>query len=128
MPSGQTLARLVPPYILHRKASYGFNDVAGLADAQTQDGLKKKIVIEYSSPNMASNFAPRHLRSTLVGAFVANLFQGMGWDVVRMNYLGDWGKQIGLLAVGWKKFGSDEEFAKDPLRQLLEVNDKIMAE
>ncbi|KAK0391934.1 hypothetical protein NLU13_1432 [Sarocladium strictum] len=128
MSSGETLARLVPPYIIHRKATFGFNDVAGLTDAQATDSPKKKIVVEYSSPNLAGDFAPRHLRSTLVGAFVANLFQGMGWDVVRMNYLGDWGKQIGLLAAGWKRFGSDEAFAKDPLRHLLDVNDKITAE
>ncbi|RBQ76714.1 hypothetical protein FVER14953_00424 [Fusarium verticillioides] len=49
----------------------------------------------------------------------------MGWDVVKMNYLGDWGKQIGLLAAGWQRFGSEDEFAKQPLRHLLEVNHKI---
>jgi arginyl-tRNA synthetase len=49
----------------------------------------------------------------------------MGWDVVRMNFLGDWGKHIGLLAVGWSRFGSDELFEADPLRHLLEVYTKI---
>lgn len=64
---------------------------------------------------MVSNFVLWYLCSMLVGVFVVNLFQGMGWDVVRMNYFGDWGKQIGLFVVGWKKFGFDEEFVKDLL-------------
>lgn len=125
MSSVKTLARLAPSYIIHRKGAYGFDDAVGLSDAQAADGPRQKIVVEFSSPNVASDFAPRHLRSTMLGAFVANLYEGMGWDVVRMNYLGDWGKPLGLLTVGWKEFGSDDELAKDPMRHLLDVNDKI---
>lgn len=74
---------------------------------------------------MASEFQVSHLRSTLIGTYIANIHSNMGWDVVKMNYLGDWGKQIGLLAAGWQRFGSEDEFAKQPLRHLLEVNHKI---
>lgn len=74
---------------------------------------------------MEKEFLVSHLRSTLVGSYVANIHASMGWDVVKMNYLGDWGKQIGLLAAGWQRFGSEEEFAKQPLRHLLQVNHKI---
>lgn len=74
---------------------------------------------------MEKEFLVSHLRSTLVGSYVANIHASMGWDVVKMNYLGDWGKQIGLLAAGWQRFGSEEEFTKQPLRHLLEVNHKI---
>ena len=49
----------------------------------------------------------------------------MGWNVVRINFLGDWGKHIGLLAVGWSRFGSEELFEADPLRHLLDVYTKI---
>lgn len=49
----------------------------------------------------------------------------MGWDVIKVNYLGDWGKQFGLLAVGWQRFGSEELFAEEPLKHLLEVYAKI---
>ena len=83
------------------------------------------MVVEFSSPNMASEFNVSHLRSTLIGAHIANIHESLGWDVVRMNYLGDWGKQIGLLAAGWQKFGSEEEFEKEPLRHLLKVNHKV---
>jgi len=47
------------------------------------------------------------LRSTVVGAFVANIYEAMGCSVVRVNYLGDWGKNLGLLGVGWQKYGSE---------------------
>jgi arginyl-tRNA synthetase len=67
----------------------------------------------------------RHLRSTILGACIANLYKNMGWDVVKINYLGDWGKQMGLLGVGWEKFGSEEQFRADPIRHMLSVYRKI---
>lgn len=54
---------------------------------------KKKIIIEFSSPNIAKPFHVGHLRSTVIGNFIANLKKKMGRDVVKMNYLGDWGKK-----------------------------------
>ncbi|RTE79655.1 hypothetical protein BHE90_005830 [Fusarium euwallaceae] len=123
--SPNTLSRLLLPYIHDRCASYGYDSSLGLADAAAPDGPKKKVIVEFSSPNMEKEFSVSHLRSTLVGSYVANIHARMGWDVVKMNYLGDWGKQIGLLAAGWERFGSEEEFAKQPLRHLLEVNHKI---
>ncbi|TDZ36458.1 Arginine--tRNA ligase [Colletotrichum trifolii] len=74
---------------------------------------------------MASEFEGRHLRSTINGASIANLYERMGWDVTRLNYLGDWGKQVALLAVGWERFGSEEEFQKDAIRHLLRVYKQI---
>jgi arginyl-tRNA synthetase len=123
--SPNTLSRLLLSYISDRAASYGYDASLGLADAAVPDGPKKKLLVEFSSPNMASEFQVSHLRSTLIGTYVANVYAAMGWDVVKMNYLGDWGKQIGLLAAGWQRFGSEEEFAKQPLRHLLQVNHKI---
>jgi arginyl-tRNA synthetase len=86
------------------------------------------VIVEFSSPNIAKEFHAGHLRSTIIGAFIANLYESAGWDVVRINYLGDWGKQFGLLAVGWQKYGSEELLQAQPLKHLLDVYVKINAE
>lgn len=96
-------------------ASYGKNPSFGLKQGADDGRTRQKVVIEFSSPNIAKLFHAGHLRSTIIGAFLSNLYESMGWDVVKVNYLGDWGKQFGLLAVGWQRYGSDELFEKDPL-------------
>ncbi|KAL4730716.1 hypothetical protein ACLX1H_002754 [Fusarium chlamydosporum] len=123
--SPSTLPRILLSYISDRNISYGYDKSLGLVDPAASDDKKKKVIVEYSSPNMASEFQVSHLRSTLLGTYIANIHASMGWDVIRMNYLGDWGKQIGLLAAGWQRFGSEDEFAQQPLHHLLEVNHKI---
>ncbi|CEI64449.1 unnamed protein product [Fusarium venenatum] len=123
--SPNTLPRLLLSYISDRSVSYGYDTSLGLTDPVAPEGRKKKVIVEYSSPNMASEFQVSHLRSTLLGTYVANIHASMGWDIVRMNFLGDWGKQIGLLAAGWQRFGSEDEFSRQPLRHLLQVKHKI---
>ncbi|KAG5645324.1 hypothetical protein DXG03_006513 [Asterophora parasitica] len=91
-------------------------------------GKGKKVVIEYSSPNIAKSFHVGHLRSTIIGAFLSNLYESCGWDVVRMNYLGDWGTQFGLIATGFEKYGSQEELEKDAIKHLFDVYVKVNKE
>uniref|UniRef100_A0A669C4F7 Probable arginine--tRNA ligase, mitochondrial n=1 Tax=Oreochromis niloticus TaxID=8128 RepID=A0A669C4F7_ORENI len=79
-------------------------------------------LVEYSSPNIAKKFHAGHLRSTIIGNFIANLKQSLGNDVIRMNYLGDWGMQFGLLGAGFGQFGSPEKLKQNPLQHLFEVN------
>lgn len=121
----KTLPRVLIPYISDRKYSYGQDFKLGLKDPTSSDSERKKIVVEFSSPNIASEFLGKHLRSTILGAFISNMYQKMGWEVVKLNYLGDWGKPIGLLGVGWEKFGSEELFQADPAGHLLDVYNKI---
>ena len=84
--------------------------------------MSHKVLIDFSSPNLVGKaFDGLHLRSTIIGAFLATVHENIGWDVVRMNFLGDWGKPIGILTAGWSKFGSDECLKTDPLRHVLDV-------
>ncbi|OJT07972.1 Arginine--tRNA ligase, cytoplasmic [Trametes pubescens] len=91
-------------------------------------GEGKRVIIEYSSPNIAKSFHVGHLRSTIIGAFLANLYKACGWEVISMNYLGDWGTQFGLIAVGFEKYGNQEALEKDAIQHLFEVYVKISAE
>ncbi|KAH6597830.1 hypothetical protein BASA50_004175 [Batrachochytrium salamandrivorans] len=89
------------------------------------DGFGNCGVVEYSSPNIAKPFHAGHLRSTIIGSFVKTVLDLSGWSTVSINYLGDWGKQFGILAVGFDRYGSEEELQKDPIRHLYDVYVKI---
>ncbi|XP_016953991.1 probable arginine--tRNA ligase, mitochondrial [Drosophila biarmipes] len=77
------------------------------------------VVVEYSSPNIAKPFHVGHLRSTIIGNVLANLHQHLGYRTTRLNYLGDWGTQFGLLALGVQMENvSDKEMQDAPIETL----------
>lgn len=123
----QPMTSLVVPAVLKAGASYGFNNSHGLRDPSDPSKGQKKMIVEFSSPNIAKPFHAGHLRSTIIGGFLANLYDAAGWDVTRMNYLGDWGKQYGVLAIGFDLYGSEEELVKNPIGHLYDVYVKISA-
>ncbi|WVR09383.1 arginine-tRNA ligase [Kwoniella sp. DSM 27419] len=96
-----------------------------LAYGTTNEGAGKHMVIDFSSPNIAKPFHAGHLRSTIIGTVIANLYEANGWRVTRLNYLGDWGTQYGLLSVGFDRYGSEEELLADPIQHLFQVYVKV---
>ena len=113
--SNKAITSLILPQILKMQDKYGTNTL----------DKGKKCIIEFSSPNIAKPFHAGHLRSTIIGSFLSNVHEACGWQVTRMNYLGDWGKQFGLLAVGFEMFGKEELLVKDPIQHLYEVYVKV---
>ncbi|KAK4961789.1 arginyl-tRNA synthetase [Elasticomyces elasticus] len=120
------LATLTLNYVLKQKSQYGFNPLLGLEDpSKPKDSKRKRMVVEYSSPNIAKEFHTGHLRSTIIGGFLVKLYSAAGWETISMNYLGDWGKQYGMLSQGFEKYGSEVELERDPIKHLNEVYVKI---
>lgn len=88
-------------------------------------GKGKKVLIEYSSPNIAKPFHIGHLRTTLIGAALYNMYKFLGYDVTRLNHLGDYGTQFGKLIEGYKRWGTEYELKDDPIKDLMDMYVKI---
>ncbi|UCF48341.1 MAG: arginine--tRNA ligase [Myxococcales bacterium] len=80
-----------------------------------------KIIVDFSSPNIAKQMHVGHLRSTIIGDAIARILSFMGHDVVRDNHLGDWGTQFGLLIVGMREWGNEGALQSDPIAELERV-------
>lgn len=117
----EALSQFVIPSILRTRTAYGLNSKHGLKDPSDPHKGRKRIIVEFSSPNIAKPFHVGHLRSTIIGGFIANLYEGAGWDVIRMNYLGDWGTQFGLLALAWEKYGNEQKLLENPISHLYDI-------
>lgn len=96
--------------------------------AQQTEGQEQNITIDLSSPNIAKPFSVGHLRSTVIGDALSNIFKKMGYKTIKINHLGDWGKQFGLLMVAYKKWGSKEAIEANPIDELLKLYVRINAE
>ncbi|NOY15280.1 MAG: arginine--tRNA ligase [bacterium] len=81
--------------------------VIKLKEAYGAEKSTKKVLIDYSSPNIAKRFSVGHLRSTLIGQALANFYQFLGWRVVADNHLGDWGTQFGVIIAAVEKYKLD---------------------
>ncbi len=84
-------------------------------------GEGKKIVVDYSAPNIAKPMSVGHLRSTVIGAAIVNLYRAEGYEVIGDNHLGDWGTQFGMLISGYKRWVNKEEYQKDPIGHLVSL-------
>ncbi len=101
---------------------------AGADYGQQDEGQGQNITIDLSSPNIAKPFSVGHLRSTVIGDALSNIFRKMGYNTIKINHLGDWGKQFGLLMVAYKKWGSKEAVEANPIDELLKLYVRINAE
>ena len=115
------LTQTVITSILGKKQNYGNDPTLGLKDPKDPSKGQKTVIVEFSSPNIAKPFHAGHLRSTIIGGFLSNLYEAAGWKVIRMNYLGDWGRQFGLLANAFKEYGSEEKLQEDPIGHLFDI-------
>ncbi|MDR0266653.1 arginine--tRNA ligase [Paenibacillus sp.] len=84
-------------------------------------GKGMKVVIDMSSPNIAKPIGIGHLRSTMIGAAIYNMYKLAGYDVVSVNHLGDWGTQFGKQIAAYKRWGDDEALLENPIGESLKL-------
>ncbi len=84
-------------------------------------GKGKNIVIDYSAPNIAKPFHIGHLRSTVIGVALYNIYKMLGYNVIGINHLGDYGTQFGKLIEGYKLWGNEYDLDKDPIGELTKI-------
>ena len=88
-------------------------------------GKGKNIVIDYSAPNIAKPFHIGHLRSTVIGGALYNIYKYLGYNITGINHLGDYGTQFGKLIEGYKLWGKEYDIEKDPINELTKIYIRI---
>lgn len=86
---------------------------------------KETVLVEYSSPNIAKPFHIGHMRTTLIGHALYNIYKYLGYNTVGINHLGDYGTQFGKLIEGYKLWGSEYDLSIDPIDKLVEIYVRI---
>lgn len=112
------LAETVINDVLTKKEKYGHTDL----------GQEKAVVIDFSSPNIAKPFHIGHIRTTVIGNALYKIYDSQGYNVVRVNHLGDYGTQFGKLIVAFKLWGSKEAVEANPIPELLKLYVKFHEE
>ena len=82
-------------------------------------GQNRKVIVEFSSPNIAKPFHIGHIRSTVIGNSIYKIYDFLGYDTVRINHLGDYGTQFGKMIVSYRRWGNEEDVTKEPIKTLL---------
>lgn len=95
--------------VIDRKERFGSSDI----------GNNRKVIVEYSSPNIAKPFHIGHIRSTVIGNAIYKLYDFLGYDTVRVNHLGDYGTQFGKMIVAYRRWGNREDVEQSPIQTLL---------
>ncbi len=123
------------PYInftLNRKKVYELTlaQIGKLGEKYGESDVNRgKVgIIDFSSPNIAKPMGVGHLRSTIIGNSIYKLYEATGYQMIRDNHLGDWGTQFGKLVWAFRKWGSEKDLEKDPIRFLNELYIKFHSE
>lgn len=111
-------AEIVLKKIFQEGRSYGGN----------LGGRGKTVLVEFSSPNIAKPFHVGHLRSTIIGHALGRIYERQGYEVVRLNHLGDWGKQFGEVITAFKHWGDQDQLETQPLKHLFEIYSRFHSE
>lgn len=104
--------------VLAKGESYGRSDI----------GKGKKVIVEYSSPNIAKPFHIGHIRSTVIGNSIYKIYDFLGYDTVRINHLGDYGTQFGKMICAYRRWGNKEDVIREPIKTLLSYYTKFHVE
>ncbi|MCL2276102.1 MAG: arginine--tRNA ligase [Defluviitaleaceae bacterium] len=94
---------------------------AGAAYGACAENAGTKVLVEYSSPNIAKHFHPGHFANTMIGNALDRLFRHLGYNVTSLNYLGDFGTQFGKLITAYKLWGSKEEIEATEIDGLVKI-------
>lgn len=105
------LAEKVIKQIFEEKENYG----------RSKMGQGKNVTIDFSSPNIAKPFHIGHIRTTVIGNALYKIYDSQGYNVIRINHLGDYGTQFGKLIVAYKLWGNKEAVENDPIKELLKL-------
>ncbi|MDF1498080.1 MAG: arginine--tRNA ligase [Patescibacteria group bacterium] len=97
--------------ILKKKNEFGSSDL----------GKNKTIVIDYSAPNIAKPMHVGHLRSTIIGQSLYNIYKYLGYKVIGDNHTGDWGTQFGKLIYAYKYWGDKKKIKKNPIEEMTKL-------
>ena len=112
------LVKNVVSEVLSRGEDYG----------KTNEGKGKRVLVEFSSPNIAKPFHIGHLVTTALGSAIERIYAFLGYDTVKINHLGDWGTQFGKLISAYQRWGNEEILQKDPINELLKIYVRFHAE
>jgi arginyl-tRNA synthetase len=124
--SGYINAVLDPVAIAQQTLTEVLTQKSHFADSTIGNG--KTNLVEYSSPNIAKPFGISHLRTTIIGNSLRRIYKKLGYHVVGINYPGDWGTQFGKMIVAFRRWGSDETFKGDAVKNLLDLYVRFHAE
>lgn len=104
--------------VLEEKENFGKSDIGG----------NRKVIVEFSSPNIAKPFHIGHIRSTVIGNSLSKIYDALGYDVFKINHLGDYGTQFGKMICAYRRWGNREDVINSPIKTLLGYYTKFHVE